>query len=858
MKLPDAEKGWAERTAVRLGQLGLVTSGPELRSTLRRTGLLLLLAAATAGIMMPALYGAKYPVSENLLGSFATTNYKADRDYEIPDAVTSARLREEAVAAVPPVYDLDRRVATEVAANLRAAFAHINKVALGEGDTAASTEDGGVVEALPAGSAYTERLQGERERFQSLLGLPVEAALYDSLVGVALDRSLGPTLASTVGDVLESGVISDRTAVASEGVEIISVRTTQNQNTRERRRDVESLVELGDARERVTRHLRQALVDRSEAVREALIKLAVSSLRPTLIYNREFTEERRQVSATTVKPVAIKVRRGEMILRDGDAFQSRHLLIFRGMQEAQRSQRLTVFGSGVMFLVLTLIAGLRFFGRRSLRTLHLEDKDLLALTLVLFATVALATGWSAVAPAIQERLPGLALPAIRQMVPVSFGAMLIGFLMAPEVALLFAVTAAVLSGLAMEASLPFAIYTLVGSVVAAAGVARARLRTTLMKAGFLTGVASVVTGLCLRLATGTTPGWNDLGAHLLFGMVSGLSAALIVAGLVPVIEAVFGYVSDIKLLELANLNHPLLRELIVQAPGTYHHSIIIGSLVETGAEVIGANALLARVMAYYHDVGKIKSPRYFAENQRDGQNPHDKLAPSMSALILRSHVKDGMELARQHKLPAIVTDAIIEHHGNNLMTFFFERAKGSADAEVQTINEVDYRYAGRRPQSRETALVMIGDAVEAASRSVPDPTSERLLGLVQKTINRLFADGSLDQSQLTLKDLHEIAKAFHRVLLGIYHERPAYSTPATKERRADTKEIPRERKDTRPETKDSNARERSADSEGAERGKEAARAKGERQGNGPGSGAGDRAARSETTPENLKRLGSDP
>ncbi|MBW2619634.1 MAG: HDIG domain-containing protein, partial [Deltaproteobacteria bacterium] len=208
-------------------------------------------------------------------------------------------------------------------------------------------------------------------------------------------------------------------------------------------------------------------------------------------------------------------------------------------------------------------------------------------------------------------------------------------------------------------------------------------------------------------------------------------------------------------------------------PGSYHHSIIVGNMVEAAAETIGANPLLAKVAAYYHDVGKVKKPLYFIENQTSGENKHEKLAPSMSALILIAHVKDGIEIARKAKLGKDIEDIIAQHHGTNLITYFYDKAlklKGSQEP----VNIDDFRYPGPRPQTKEAGLVMLGDQVEAACKTLTDPTPARVQGIVQRIINQAFSDGQLSDCELTLKDLHAIAKSFNKVLNGIFHQRVAY------------------------------------------------------------------------------------
>jgi putative nucleotidyltransferase with HDIG domain len=287
---------------------------------------------------------------------------------------------------------------------------------------------------------------------------------------------------------------------------------------------------------------------------------------------------------------------------------------------------------------------------------------------------------------------------------------------------------------------------------------------------------------------------------LLLGFCGGIASGFVVSSILPVFEAGFAYTTDIKLLELANLNHPLLRELILRSPGSYHHSMMVGSLCEAAAEEIGCNSLLARVGAYYHDIGKSKNPGYFAENQKFGENPHDKLKPNMSALIIKAHVKDGIEMARQQRLPKEIIAFIEQHHGTSLISYFYHRAKQLEDPNIPEVNEKDYRYPGPKPQMRETAICLLADGIEAASRSMKVKSPDKLKGLVQTMINRAFTDGQLDECDLTLKDLNAIADAFTRILTGIYHHRPEYPGGKKKETTSTTtKETPAVQEPNRPQ-----------------------------------------------------------
>ena len=289
---------------------------------------------------------------------------------------------------------------------------------------------------------------------------------------------------------------------------------------------------------------------------------------------------------------------------------------------------------------------------------------------------------------------------------------------------------------------------------------------------------AVAGGLMLLSPQLTAPTWTY---HLLWAAIGGIFSGMLGGALAPVAEFLGGYTTDIKLLELSSLERPLLRELSLQAPGTWNHSMVVGQMCEMAAEAIHANPYLARVGAYYHDIGKIKKPAYFVENQIGRENRHDKLTPSMSALIIKAHVKDGIDMAEQVRLPQSITDFIAQHHGTSLIEYFYEKALKEAE-HGELVDETHYRYPGPRPQTKEAGLLMLADAVEAASRTLTDPTPAKIQGLVQKIINKIFASGELGESNLTLKDLHKIAKSFTRVLSAIYHRRIEYSEPAEKYR----------------------------------------------------------------------------
>jgi putative nucleotidyltransferase with HDIG domain len=343
--------------------------------------------------------------------------------------------------------------------------------------------------------------------------------------------------------------------------------------------------------------------------------------------------------------------------------------------------------------------------------------------------------------------------------------------MGMRVALPFALATAFITAFLFENQFEMFLFFLLSSMVGAYSVRNCRERGILIKAGLKVGLANIVVVTSLHMFRG-----SDLELKLVwdwaFGLLGGMSSGILTTGFAPVVEMTLAYTTDIKLLELANLDRPILRKLMLAAPGTYHHSVIVGTLAEAAAAAIGANPLLAKVSGYYHDIGKIEKPLYFIENQGTGKNRHNKLAPSMSSLIITSHVRDGVETAKQHRLGKPIGDIIQQHHGTSLITYFYEKAKRLKGEGA--VNVEHFRYPGPKPQTKEAGLVLLADSVEASSRSLENPTPARIKGLVQRIINNVLLDGQLDGCELTLRDLNQIATTFNNILNGIYHNRIEY------------------------------------------------------------------------------------
>jgi cyclic-di-AMP phosphodiesterase PgpH len=339
---------------------------------------------------------------------------------------------------------------------------------------------------------------------------------------------------------------------------------------------------------------------------------------------------------------------------------------------------------------------------------------------------------------------------------------------------------------------PLLVISLISGFTAVYLTLQVRRRSKLIRAGLGVGVAIWLSSLCFGLITinfypPTDNAWGMIGFQSALALGNGIVTAMIVGGALPLLEHLFQVTTDVSWLELSDLNHPLLRRMTIEAPGTYHHSLVVANLAEAAAEAIGANATMCRVCAYFHDVGKLVKPEYFTENMSFQRNPHDDLAPSMSALIIISHVKEGVDLALKHKLNQRIIDIITEHHGTSLVYYFFQRAlqqqeDARAGGKIMNIREEDipeveeesFRYPGPKPQTKESAIVSLADIVESASRSLEKPTPQKVEQLVNELIEERIADGQLDECDLTLGELRIIAERFRFTLMTMLHTRIAY------------------------------------------------------------------------------------
>lgn len=513
--------------------------------------------------------------------------------------------------------------------------------------------------------------------------------------------------------------------------------------------------------------------------------LAQLLLVPNLTYNRQETMERRKKAASSVIPVQVSIKKGQTIVNAGSVVQPLQVNLINELNQLKSARRADFVSVVVAFLFLILVTVFFSYLRRVVGfNLNLEMKDIYAMGSVVLLVVLMTKVYMFLADAAFIT-KGDVVPANSLLygAPVATGPMLVGLMIpAGEIVWLFTIFLSIALALMVDPNFNFTylLVTAIGGIAAARGVVSCTKRNDIYKAGMRAGL---VNACVLVVVTFLQPvGDKSIGTLLLWniplGFAGGLFSSLVTMALIPLFETVFNYTTDVKLLELASLNHPLMKSMIVKAPGTYHHSLVVGSMCEAGAEAIGCNPLLAKVMAYYHDIGKMEHAQYFIENQRPGHNAHDHISPHMSKTVLIAHVKDGAELGYEHKLGPAIVDGILQHHGTTLITYFFNKALEEQDEAIDTVHEADFRYPGPKPQFKEAALLMLADSIEAAARSLDEPTPGRLTNLVKNIIQSKFLDGQLEDCDLTLSDLSIIEETYRRVIIGIYHQRIDYPTHA--------------------------------------------------------------------------------
>lgn len=713
---------------------------PELMP--RETTTRWLIAVATCAALVSVIYIGKIPYGgQPQVGKVADRDIYAPLDFSFNAGVNTEKteeLRKNAALLVRDVYDIDTGVYENAKQNIKILFDTIKEVKAAE---KLSPED---------------RLT----KLKSVNKLELTDSDHKALLGSSESENTEAMLLTQLDAIFSQGILSteekdylkkqDRTVIRVRNpaakieydVEIKNLKTTSDTQNLSSSFFVDSPITDGK--------LKSAMRDIITAVISANLKSNVAE-----------TANRREKAITSVLPQEklIDIVQGELIIKRGERVTPFHVAKFEALRAASVSeQKFALSILGISFIVVALVIMAALYLKYYEPAIYSNNRRLFLIAFMIVVITAIGK-----AIFISSGPP--------YFVPVAIVPILIGLLLGVRPALVTAVVLSFLAGLVMGERFDSTLIFIAGSVVGIYSIKAVRKRSQLFKAGVVVGVTSAVCVVGLGIL-------NNLESNVIFKdasmfLMNGVAVGIIIVGTLHIFESLFKITTNISLLELADPNNPLLKELILKAPGTYHHSLIVGNLAEAACDAIGANGLLARVGSYYHDIGKVEKSEYFSENQPISESQHDKLAPTMSSLIIINHVKDGLEKAKRGGLNSALTDFIEQHHGTGLIYYFYQRALESIE-DLNKLEEEGFRYPGPKPQTKETAIVHLADSVEAASRTLQNPTPANLEELVRRIINNKFIDAQLDECDLTLKDLNIIAANFTKVLTGVYHTRVQY------------------------------------------------------------------------------------
>lgn len=745
----------------------------------------LIFIATVAAIVLISSVGvstADLPVLPNQL---AAVRIVGSTPFSYTSVEKTRAAREQFRSQVPPVYKLDFSPLQQFEKNLRELTAQLEKL---EHDYPNPAQRDArqkalekIVDDFNAGGLYRTSVD--------------DVAMLLSIGDAKARFSIVENGLATLHEIYDEGVHDSRLASVQPGA--ITVFQIIKGNDEIAQRPVQS---LDEALTFLRINLAAEGISRETTL--ALFRIFENGVTPNLVYDAVATGQLQDKALKSLKPVVVSVVRGQTIIEPG-------LRVTPEQYEMLVAQRRFLLDSGNV----ELNEDLQLFGRvllvlamvwASVIYIRIEDREtlqsngrlaLLALVVIInLALVRLTYSLSGLPYFIEHDTSASILP---YTVPTAFAPIIVAILIDAGSGIFMALLVSIFASVIYGNRLDLLVLTFLASLVAIFSCRGLRKRSRVVRAAVLGGLVVAVFALLIGVVDQLRP--LAVLEQMAAGLGTGLFTGVAIVGLLPVLEGLFKRTTDITLLELSDFNHPLLRLLQMEAPGTYHHSLIVAQLAENAANAVDANPLLARVCAQFHDIGKIGKPEYFSENQRNGFNPHETNNPSLSALIIKSHVKDGVDLALKHKMPKPVIDVIQQHHGTTLLRYFFERAKHELRAPfgnvtpfssrerthaprrgdtiyplASKVSEVTYRYDGPKPQFKESAIIMLADGVEAASRSLRKVTPPHLAELIEQIFRERIADGQLDEAPLTFEEITKIKSSFNFTMLNMLHSRVAY------------------------------------------------------------------------------------
>lgn len=683
-------------------------------------------------ILSTSVMGKKYELQ---VGDIAKNDIKAPKDVE--DKVTTQKNIEEQLNHVQDIYTYNPDVKVQAADNINRLFDMVT--------TINKTTVGSLVTNESAEKADENEKKLRDEKIEKLKKDSPIKELNEEQYGVLIDlnsvelEKLHNDLVKIVNDLYDTIPIYDGKSedVAKAQAQIVSEFSNKPYK--------ESIINLG-------------------------IAIGDTQIKTTYFLDEEKTEEARQNAIKNVTPVMYK--KDQTIVAEGQPVTEAQISVLNELGLLNSDGITNLYLHISVATLIIVILGLQWnYIRKKHNKLFRDSSKLILINLITVLAVGISRS---------------IMPASPYMIPFACTSILMAILIGEKISIIVSVLNIAFISIVVSFSPHIMLIALLNAVMAPIIINKVQQRNDILYSSVKIGVINMV----FTLGTGYFLS-ADIVSILMKSLMVGaatLISGILAIGILPILENLFNIVTNMKLLELANPNHPLMRRLLLEAPGTYHHSVLVANLAEMAAEKVGANPIMARVAAYYHDVGKLERPYYFKENQVGGVNPHDKMSPSLSAAVILSHVDDGVKLGEKYNLPKDLIAVIREHHGTSLAKYFYITMRNESD-NPDEVNENDYKYKGPAPTSKESSIVMMADGVEASVRSIQNPTNEKIREMVDNIFKSRIDENQMINSELTFKDIEMIKESFLKVLKGIYHERIEYPKDKVQMEKKTTKEF---------------------------------------------------------------------
>ncbi len=695
------------------------------------------------------------------VGDIAYQDITSPADISVTDQERSEKLKEDARESIPPIFSYEPNLGQGAVQSFRSAWEDFQR----KSDKSSSTNK----ENSNAGANWIGA--GGEEVGEILASSRLSPNNIDSVTSVLRKNADGY-------------IFDDKDRQYFR--EVISLKQLQSPGQEQYLKFPENnSIPLSQARANLKKDL-SGIIGFTPREIEAFDAALSPLIKPSIVYDSVATENLRDEAANNTTPITISLKRGQTIVREGDMIDETIISQISAIRSYSTSTRQVNRFFGLLALISALFwVAWKFIQHRGIvpRLVLSEQKTFALFGFIILAQTALMAICFRLAEsiALQNIKAPLNDPTLWSFaIPFAFGSLLMTLLADRRTALFTGLFVSLVAGMIAPRALEFTIYAVITSAVAVYGIGRYRNRQSVTIAGALVGLGSAAVAVALIGYTQQPFILNTILLAISCGLASGVITAAVTAVFLPICENAFGILTDVKLLELSNADLPALGQLALRAPGTNQHSHAVGQLAEDACRKVGANGLLARIGALYHDIGKTAAPEHFVENQM-GKNPHDRLKPEQSAKIIISHVTYGTKLAKEMGLPARIVDFIPQHHGTRTLHYFLKRAQSEAK-EGEEVAENDFRYPGPKPQFKEAAIMMIADSCEAAARSLAEPTPENIRFIVTKIIDAILSDDQLDECDLTLRELTQIRESMIKSLVAIYHSRveyPGYTPPTS-------------------------------------------------------------------------------